>query len=262
MQKIMQILKNNRWVRMAVYLNTFLFMIYGSARIRLVDNSSSNITTITNPEIVSIAATSSSSIDNLSSVAWWQYRVNNQIKINENKELNACLFGDSISSHLDNTLGNNNFNFALPAMTTISLIQQLKMLDLANVKCKQAIIAIGTNDADSAMTDNDFFINMRNIITRMRLMGATKIILIPAFYSTLEASHKPELAAPISRVEEINNLISLVGKVEKVLVVEETIKPLFDGQKLKSNLTIDGVHLNEDGLKIYRESILKIITGS
>ena len=34
---------------------------------------------------------------------------------------------------------------------------------------------------------------------------------------------------------------------------------LFEGKALKANLTSDGVHLNLDGKKIYREALLKIV---
>ncbi len=86
--------------------------------------------------------------DTLSSQPWWQDDVKYQVIVTQDRQYTACLFGDSISSGLGNTLGDNTFNFAIGGMSTISLIEQLKMLTAAKVKCHQAIIAIGTNDAD------------------------------------------------------------------------------------------------------------------
>jgi lysophospholipase L1-like esterase len=200
--------------------------------------------------------------DTLSSQTWWQDDVKYQVIVTQNQQYTACLFGDSISSGLGNTLGDNTFNFAIGGMSTISLIEQLKMLTTAKVGCNKAIIAIGTNDADYRVTNNQVIRNMKDIIATVRQMGANRVILLPAFYSTVAASHDPSMAGPIARVEEINGLIRQVAVTEKVLISGEGIQPLFEGQALKQNLTTDGVHLNADGKKIYREALLKILKVS
>ena len=68
------------------------------------------------------------------------------------------------------------------------------------------------------------------------------------------------MAGPIDRVEEIKALIRQVAESEKVTISEEGIQPLFEGKALKENLTVDGVHLNADGKKIYRQALLKILS--
>jgi len=200
--------------------------------------------------------------DTLTSQSWWQDDVKYQLSVTQNSQYTACLFGDSISSGLGNTLGNNTFNFALGGMSTISLIEQLKMLTAAKVKCNKVIIAIGTNDADYRIMNDQFIENMKQIIATVKQMGANPVILVPAFYSTVAASHDPSMAGPIARVEEINALIRQVATTQKVLISGSGIQPLFEGQALKQNLTVDGVHLNADGKKIYRQAILKIISSS
>ena len=200
--------------------------------------------------------------DTLSSKSWWQDQVKYQAIITHNKQYDVCLFGDSISSGLGNTLGNNTFNFALSGMSSISLVEQLKRLTAAKVGCNQAIIAIGTNDADYRTMDNQFIKNMKQIIATVKQMGANRVVLIPAFYSTFEASQNPSMAGTIENVEEINALIRQVAVSEKVVISQEEIQPLFKGQALNENLTTDGVHLNADGKKIYRQALLKIIGSS
>ena len=200
--------------------------------------------------------------DTLTSQFWWQDDVKDQISVTQNKNYAVCLFGDSISSGLGNTLGNNTFNFALGGMSTISLVEQLKMLSAAKVRCHKVIIAIGTNDADYRIMNEQFIRNMNDIIATVKQLGANDVILIPAFYSTVAASHDPSMAGPIPRVDEINALIRQVATTQKLPISGEGIQPLFEGQALKQNLTVDGVHLNADGKKIYRQALLKIISSS
>jgi lysophospholipase L1-like esterase len=187
---------------------------------------------------------------------WWQ----KQIDLTQNMSYDACLFGDSISSSLGNTLGYRTFNFAMGGMTTTSLVEQLKALTPAKVRCQTAIIAMGANDANSSITDDDFIKNLKTSISLVQGLGATKVFLIPAFYSTVEASHNPALAGSISRVEEINALIRQIAAMEKVVLFEEDIQPLYQGQSLRKELTIDGVHLNFDGQNLYRQALLKILS--
>ncbi|MBV8886488.1 MAG: alpha/beta hydrolase, partial [Chroococcidiopsidaceae cyanobacterium CP_BM_RX_35] len=205
-------------------------------------------------------ATSSQQLfnNNLSSAPWWQLAVTYQDIDTQTKQYSGCLFGDSISSGLGNTLGMQTYNFALPGMSTVSLVEQLKTLNSAKVKCQKAIIAIGTNDALYGTSDALFVKKMNETITLVQSLGAKQVVLIPAFYSTVAASQNPILAGPIPRVEEINALIRQVAATGNVPVAASGIQPLFKDRALKENLTVDGVHLNAAGIEIYRQVLLKI----
>lgn len=196
--------------------------------------------------------------DNLSSTLLWQLEVQYQAIATSNKQYNSCLFGDSISAGLGN-IGSNTFNFALNGLSTVSLIEQGKVLNSANVKCQQAIIAIGTNDAMYGISDNLFIKKMKEAIALVKATGAKRVVLIPAFYSTVAASKNSNLAGTISRINEINALIRQVAQTENIPIEAEGIQPLFKGQALKDDLTVDGVHLNDEGLKIYRQALLTIL---
>ncbi|HEY9904746.1 MAG TPA: alpha/beta hydrolase [Candidatus Sericytochromatia bacterium] len=200
--------------------------------------------------------------DNLSSTALWQLEVQYQILATQDKQYEACLFGDSITAELGNTLGEGTFNFALDGLSTISLIEQIKLLNSANIKCKKTIIAIGGNDAWYGISDELFVKNLKEAIALMRSQGNQQIVLIPAFYSTVAASLDPSLAAPLKRVEEINALIEQVAVTEKVPVAAEGIQPLYQDNVLKDNLTTDGDHLNAEGLEIYRQALFKILKAT
>jgi len=197
--------------------------------------------------------------DQLSSTIWWQLIIRRQRKLTQNQHYKVCLFGDSITSPLGNSLGSHTFNFAITAMSTRSLIEQLKVLVASQVKCETAIVAIGTNDAWYDINDETFVQLMKQATSLLRLMGATHIILIPAFYSSVAASKNPFRAGTLARIEEINALLYSVAVTENLYLARE-IQILFENKAMKANFTGDGVHLNFSGLKVYKQVILELIS--
>ena len=200
--------------------------------------------------------------DTLSSQSWWQDEVKYQVAVTQNTQIKTCFFGDSITSMLGNTLGNDSFNFAIGGMSAISQLEQLKLLTAARIRCERAIVALGTNDAIYRTMDDQFIKNMQQIIMTVKNdMGAKQVVLLPAFYSTVEASRDVSVAAPIPRVDKFNELLGKVAVAQRLSVDGSTLQPLFEGKALKADLTSDGVHLNLEGKKIYREALLKIVAN-
>jgi lysophospholipase L1-like esterase len=197
--------------------------------------------------------------DNLSSSPLWRLELQYQIFASEGKQFSGCLFGDSISAQIGNTLGEGNFNFAFNGVSSISLVQQLQRLIPTKVKCEKTIIAVGGNDALYQLSDEEFSKNLKEAIALVRTSGTKQIYLIPAFYSTVAASKDPTVAAPLPKVEQINAVINQVAASENVPVVAEGIAPLYENNVLKDNFTTDGDHLNAEGLKIYRQALLNIL---
>lgn len=209
-----------------------------------------------------LPAVSSPKVDKLPSVDWWRSKVRSQITASVGKQYGGCVFGDSISSTLGNTLGQANYNFAMGGMSTVSLLEQLKQLKASNIQCRKAVIAIGTNDAMYSISDRDFKNNLRQIVTLTRGLGASEITLLPAFYSTVEASQNPNVAGTIERVDEISDLIRQVAADQDVKIRGDEIQALFRDRSLREDLTIDGVHLNDSGKTIYRRVLLGIFNSA
>ncbi|MER3434072.1 MAG: SGNH/GDSL hydrolase family protein [Leptolyngbya sp. ERB_1_1] len=209
-----------------------------------------------------LPAVSSPKVDKLSSVNWWRSKVKSQVTASTGRRYMGCVFGDSISSGLGNTLGDLNYNFAMGGMSSVSLLEQLRQLKAGNVQCQKAVIAIGTNDAMFSISNTDFKNNLRQIVTLSRGLGASEITLIPAFYSTLEASQNPDVAGTLDRVDEISTLIRQVAAEQDVDIVTDEIQPLFRNHSLKEELTFDGVHLNNSGKGIYRQVLLNIFNNA
>ncbi|MBW4449645.1 MAG: alpha/beta hydrolase [Spirirestis rafaelensis WJT71-NPBG6] len=197
--------------------------------------------------------------DNLGSSPLWQLELQYQVFATEGKQFSGCLFGDSISAQIGNTLGEGNFNFAFNGVSSISLVQQLQRLTPTKVKCEKTIIAVGANDALYQLSDEEFSKNLKEAIALVRTSGTKQIFLIPAFYSTVAASKDPSVAAPLAKVEQINAVMNQVAASENVPVVAEGVAPLYENNVLKDNFTTDGDHLNAEGLKIYRQALLNIL---
>ncbi|WNZ45699.1 SGNH/GDSL hydrolase family protein [Leptolyngbya boryana CZ1] len=209
-----------------------------------------------------LPAVSSPKVDKLPSVDWWRSKVSSQITASTGKRYTGCVFGDSISSGLGNSLGQSNYNFAMGGMSTVSLLEQLKQLKAGNIQCQKVIVAIGTNDAMYSINNVDFKNNLRQIVTLTRGLGASEITLLPAFYSTVEASKNPNVAGTLDRVDEINTLIRQVGTEQDVTVRIDVIQPLFRDRALRGDLTLDGVHLNDSGKRIYRQALLDLLNSA
>ncbi|MCW6049921.1 SGNH/GDSL hydrolase family protein [Lyngbya sp. CCAP 1446/10] len=200
--------------------------------------------------------------DTVSSALWWQASVYNQVQQIKEQKYEGCVWGDSISSALGDSLGEKNFNFAIGGMSSVSLLEQLKLVVPQGFTCEKSILAIGTNDAMYGISDEQFVSNLKEAIAIMRSLGTKKIILIPAFYSTLAASYNPKSAGTIARVDEINVLIDQVATAENLTVESSGIQALFKEKALNGDLTKDGVHLNAKGLDIYRKVLLNILNSS
>jgi lysophospholipase L1-like esterase len=198
--------------------------------------------------------------DQLSSTIWWKLAIQRQRRLTQNQQYKVGLFGDSITAPLGNGLGQEVFNFAITAMSTRSLVEQLKVLVDAQVKCATSIVAIGTNDAWYDINDETFVQLMKEAVYLLRLMGSTKIVIFPAFYSSVAAAKNPFLAGTLVRVEEINGLLRQVAVTENVYLADKEIQVLFENKAMRANFTRDGVHLNSFGLKVYRQVLLELIS--
>ena len=171
----------------------------------------------------------------------------------------GCLFGDSISQPLHTSLGKGNLNFALSGMSTVSLIVQLKLLTDANLRCTKVIIAIGTNDAFYRVKNRTLLENLEQIVALARKTGAEQIIFIPAFYASIATERDPDMADTNEQIKEVNASIEKFGIIHHASVETASTQKLFTSQTLREDLTADGIHLNQDGLKRYRLSLLKLL---
>lgn len=201
--------------------------------------------------------------DNLSSTPLWQLEVQYQKFATQGKQFSACLFGDSVTAELGNTLGNETFNFALDGLSGISLVEQLKLLIPTKIRCDKAAIAIGGNDAWYGLSNELFAKKLQESISLVRNLGSHQIFLIPAFYSTPAASLEPSISATNPSVDKINVVMNQVAIKNNIPFELQQVQSLNQNGALKDNLSSeDGAHLNNEGISIYRQALLKILSQS
>lgn len=199
--------------------------------------------------------------DRLSSTPWWLQKIKTQAEARAGDRYQGCLFGDSISSGIGHTLGSQFANLGQGGLSSASLLTQLKVLKGAHIHCRQAVMAVGTNDAWYSIPDAAFITNMRTAIALIRTLGTERIMVLPAFYSTVAASKNPSIAGSLDRVDRINQLIKQVAATEQVPMVTTGLEPLFQNHSLRPDLTFDGVHLNNAGKTVYRQFLVQIFNA-
>jgi hypothetical protein len=198
--------------------------------------------------------------DNLSSTPLWQLEVQYQQFATQGKQFSACLFGDSVTAELGNTLGKSTFNFALNGLSGISLVEQLKLIIPTKVRCEKSVIAIGGNDAWYGLNDTLFAKKLQESISLVQKLGSKQIFLIPAFYSTVVASKNPSISATNPSVKQINTVMKQVASQNNLPFELQEVELLNQNDALKDDLSSeDGAHLNNQGIDIYRQALLKIL---
>jgi len=199
--------------------------------------------------------------DNLISTPLWQLEVQYQQFVTQGKQFSACLFGDSVTAELGNTLGKSTFNFALNGLSGISLVEQLKLMIPTKIKCEKSVIAIGANDAWYGLNDTLFANKLQESISLVQKLGSKQIFLIPAFYSTVVASKDPSISGTNSSVKQINAVMKQVAIQNNLPFELQQLELLNQNDALRDDLSSeDGAHLNNDGINIYRQALLKILS--
>jgi hypothetical protein len=79
--------------------------------------------------------------DTLNDQDGWIAKVKTLAANNQGQQYPTCLFGDSISSGLKNSLQPTITNFAMGGLSTVSLTTQLKYLNQAGVRCQDPSMA-------------------------------------------------------------------------------------------------------------------------
>jgi lysophospholipase L1-like esterase len=212
--------------------------------------------------------------DRLPQEPWWQAAVAAQAARLDGQSLDFLWLGDSITAGLGEVSpADRVFNAALSGMTTTSLVIQLQRLSSINLQVGQVVIAMGTNDADRALTSTDFYTNLITAIGLIQFMGADRIHLLPAHFPT--PGHLWNYGWPdaLTRVQQLNPLLAQVAQMVahptaagqsplSVIYHPHFFISMYSGYQVEPSLTTDGVHLNTQGCQVYRQLLVALMAES
>jgi lysophospholipase L1-like esterase len=205
--------------------------------------------------------------DRLPQEAWWQAAVADQAASLQDRSLDFLWLGDSITAGLGAASPEGTvFNAALGGMTTTSLVVQLQRLDSVNLQVRQAVIAMGTNDADRALSLDDFRDNLTMAIELIQGFGAHRIHLLPAHFPT--PGHLWNYGWPdaLTRVQQLNAQLAQIAQMAQtgpgLVYHPQFFASMYAGDRMEPTLTTDGVHLNESGCEQYRQLLQVLMATS
>lgn len=131
--------------------------------------------------------------------------------------------------------------------------------DIVAARPRQAFVMIGINDFADGRRDVDaVFANYRAIVSRLRQAGVRVVVQSTLPCNEAKAAWK-SCASINGKIARLNARLSSLASTGVVFI---DLRPLLapDGN-LKSDLTYDGVHLNGDGYRLWKQAIAASMPG-
>jgi len=123
----------------------------------------------------------------------------------------------------------------------------LKRLDGINSSVSKVFIMIGINDIGKGKSVDYVFNNYKKIVTMLKQKNIQPIIQSTLFVNPVKIHNRKN-----SDIEELNNKLKKYA-IENDLVYIDLNMKLSKDKKLQSDYSYDGLHLNGDGYKAWKE---------
>jgi lysophospholipase L1-like esterase len=173
----------------------------------------------------------------------------------------TVLLGDSLSLWFPVTLlptNRNWLNQGISGETTRGLFKRLPILE--RTRPETIFLMIGINDLLRGIDDFTLLNNYENIIKDLRLVHPHSQIVVQSILphggekATWEGK-KRLLKISQSRIRELNQQLRAIAQKQGAFYLN--LHPLFTDQhgELRSELSTDGLHLNEQGYMVWRTAI-------
>ena len=170
-------------------------------------------------------------------------------------------FGNSITDRVDwnELLGMSNVhNRGISGDITFGLLQRIK--EVTDVHPKKVFILIGINDVSRNIPDSIIANNYRRIVQKIQTHSPrTKIY----FQTLLPVNNEfTEFKSHYNKDEHIlwlNEQIKKIGKEYGILVIDLYPHFLDDQNKLDKKYTLDGLHPNAEGYKVWAAILKKYL---
>lgn len=174
----------------------------------------------------------------------------------------SILLGDSISLWFPVELlppKRTWLNQGISGETSVGLLERLDLIDRTQPEI--IFVLIGINDLIRGAKDETILANQQLIISYLRKVHPQSKIVIHSILPhggekiTWEGRERL-LAIPNSRIQALNEQIKAIANSEGIIYLD--LYPLFSDAKgnLNTELTSDGLHLNPQGYKIWRNALI------
>lgn len=165
-----------------------------------------------------------------------------------NSTYKIAMLGDSITDWSEwNELFERNdiINRGISGDSTDGI---LKRLDGINSSVSKVFIMIGINDIGKGKSVDYVFNNYKKIVTMLKEQNMQPVIQSTLFVNPEKGSKRSKN----SDIEQLNNKLKKYA-IENDLVYIDLNMKLSKDKKLRSDYSYDGLHLNGDGYKAWKE---------
>jgi lysophospholipase L1-like esterase len=151
--------------------------------------------------------------------------------------------------------GQDIVNRGIDSDTTDGVLARLD--GILALEPKQAFVMIGINDfADRRVTVESVFANYRSIVSRLNRAGARVFVQSTLPCNEAKGAWK-SCAALNPKIRQLNARLATLASA-RVTFVDMAPLVAADGG-LKSELTYDGVHLNGQGYRLWKDAIARFM---
>jgi lysophospholipase L1-like esterase len=191
--------------------------------------------------------------------AYWHERVSFFEKLGS--QAGIVMVGDSL---IDGAEWHEMFpgtaiaNRAISGDTTGGVLE--RMDGIVSVGARKAFVMLGINDfTDTDLTVEAVFDNYRRIVARLEQSGARVFVQSTLMCNEKKAAWK-SCAAANEKIARLNG--KLAGLASAKVAFVDINRGLAGPGGLKDELTYDGVHLNGDGYRIWRDEIAPFVRSA
>jgi len=192
---------------------------------------------------------------------YWSQRVKTFKKIKKEPHTAKLFIGDSITEGFDLVRFFNDedvVNMGISGDFTSGVLMRLEAVE--KLQPKTIFIMIGINDILKNVPDARIHENYKKIIVSIRAICPDAHLFVQSVLPTNNMGGSPESnALVIARIRDLNTMLD-----EQCLVDGATFINLYsifemDGTHLNPDYTYDGLHVNEEGYKVWSAFIRQLV---
>jgi lysophospholipase L1-like esterase len=140
--------------------------------------------------------------------------------------------------------------------TTAGVLRRME--SITSARARKAFIMIGINDFKEGRTVDAVFDDYRAIVSRLN-EGGMKVFVQSTMMCNEAKAEWASCAEILGKVKELNRRLAKLDSAKVVFI--DINAGLAGAGGLKPELTYDGVHLNGEGYRVWRDEISKFVAA-